>query len=130
MTFLTAFILFISFHLSLYFVFKALNIVFILGQIGIISFIMLILRTVFLFLSFSFMHYLNKFCSDYIVDKTLDLTKVNLKKLKVKDLKSILSDWDETCKGCTEKSDFIKLIEELMPKYAPDAHQARQKQEL
>lgn len=41
--------------------------------------------------------------------------------MKVRDLKKILSDWEEQCKGCTEKSDFIARIKELMPTYAPDA---------
>ncbi|CAB1315595.1 unnamed protein product, partial [Coregonus sp. 'balchen'] len=44
------------------------------------------------------------------VDKILDL-----KKLKVKDLKKILEEWGESCKGCAEKSDFIRKINELMP---------------
>ena len=42
---------------------------------------------------------------------------MDLKKLKVRDLKKILNDWDETCEGCLEKPDFIKRIEELKPKY-------------
>jgi mesencephalic astrocyte-derived neurotrophic factor len=50
-------------------------------------------------------------------DKQIDLNTVDLKKLKVRDLKKILSDWDETCDGCLEKPDFIKRIEELKPKY-------------
>lgn len=50
---------------------------------------------------------------------------MNLKKMKVKDLKKILSDWDDSCRGCTEKSDYIKRIEELLPKYAPEAAAAR-----
>lgn len=58
---------------------------------------------------------------DLRYDKTIDFATVNLKKLKVGDLKGILSDWNEQCRGCTEKSDFIQLIEELIPKYAPDA---------
>ncbi|KAM9759594.1 mesencephalic astrocyte-derived neurotrophic factor [Menidia menidia] len=58
-------------------------------------------------------------------DKQLDLTTVDLKKLKVKDLKKILEDWDESCKGCAEKSDFIRKITELMPKHAPAAARAR-----
>lgn len=45
--------------------------------------------------------------------KVIDLKSVNLKKLKVKDLKKILSDWDEQCEGCVEKTDFVKRIEEL-----------------
>ncbi|XP_043979437.1 mesencephalic astrocyte-derived neurotrophic factor [Gambusia affinis] len=58
-------------------------------------------------------------------DKQLDLTTVDLKKLKVKDLKKILDEWGESCKGCAEKSDFIRKITELMPKYAPAAAKAR-----
>lgn len=65
-------------------------------------------------------------------EKTIDLAKTNLKKLKVKDLKKLLSQWGEdlACKGCAEKSDFIKVIEDLMPIYAPEAHAIRQKAEL
>ncbi|XP_074536594.1 mesencephalic astrocyte-derived neurotrophic factor [Halichoeres trimaculatus] len=62
---------------------------------------------------------------DLKYDKQLDLTSVDLKKLKVKDLKKILEEWGESCKGCAEKSDFIRKITELMPKYAPAAAKAR-----
>eukprot|EP00088_Acartia_fossae_P033267 TRINITY_DN34023_c0_g1_i2.p1 TRINITY_DN34023_c0_g1~~TRINITY_DN34023_c0_g1_i2.p1 ORF type:complete len:175 (+),score=39.35 TRINITY_DN34023_c0_g1_i2:42-566(+) len=48
-------------------------------------------------------------------EKQIDFSTVDFKKLKVKDLKKILSDWDETCDGCLEKSDFIKRIEEVKP---------------
>ncbi|XP_028302219.1 mesencephalic astrocyte-derived neurotrophic factor [Gouania willdenowi] len=54
-------------------------------------------------------------------DQQLDLSSVDLKKLKVKDLRKILEDWGESCKGCAEKSDFIRKISELMPKFAPAA---------
>jgi len=50
-------------------------------------------------------------------EKQIDLSTVDLKKLKVKDLKKILNDWDENCDGCLEKADFIKKIEEVKPKY-------------
>ncbi|XP_077983247.1 mesencephalic astrocyte-derived neurotrophic factor homolog [Glandiceps talaboti] len=50
-------------------------------------------------------------------EKQIDLNTVDLKKLRVKELKKILNDWDEDCKGCLEKTDFIKRIEELKPKY-------------
>jgi len=50
-------------------------------------------------------------------EKQIDLKSVDLKKLKVKDLKKILNDWDERCEGCLEKSDFIKRIEALKPKH-------------
>lgn len=66
-------------------------------------------------------------------EKKIDLANVNLKKLKVKDLKKILSDWgeDRACMDCPEKSDFIKKVEELMPKYDPEAFKKRsEKQEL
>lgn len=49
-------------------------------------------------------------------EKEIDWKNINLKKMRVKDLKKILSDWDETCKGCVEKSDFIKKIESVRSK--------------
>jgi len=55
---------------------------------------------------------------DLRYEKTIDLKTVDLKKLKVRELKKILSDWDERCEGCIEKSDFIRRIEELKPLYA------------
>ncbi|KAM0734377.1 Mesencephalic astrocyte-derived neurotrophic factor-like protein [Formica fusca] len=55
---------------------------------------------------------------DLRFEKQIDLNTVNLKKLKVRDLKKILNDWEETCDGCIEKTDFIKRIEELKPKYS------------
>jgi hypothetical protein len=55
---------------------------------------------------------------DLKYDKQIDLDAVDLKKLKVKDLKKILSDWGEDTLGLAEKSDFIRRIEELKPKYA------------
>lgn len=66
-------------------------------------------------------------------EKQIDLANTNLKKLRVSELKKILSSWgeDNACKGCAEKSDFIKEIEKLMPKYDPVAHQKRsEKSEL
>jgi len=58
----------------------------------------------------------NQIC-DLRYEKTIDLNTVDLKKLKVRDLKKILSGWDEECDGCIEKTDFIKRIETLKPKY-------------
>lgn len=55
---------------------------------------------------------------DLRFEKQIDLDTVDLKKLKVRDLKKILSDWDETCDGCIEKTDFIKRIEELKPQHS------------
>ncbi len=53
-----------------------------------------------------------------IADKQIDINSVDLNKLKVRDLKKILNDWDEVCDGCLEKADFIKRIEQLKPKYS------------
>ncbi|XP_066922259.1 mesencephalic astrocyte-derived neurotrophic factor homolog [Clytia hemisphaerica] len=46
-------------------------------------------------------------------EKELDWKNINLKKMRVKQLKNILANWDETCSGCLEKSDYIKRIEEV-----------------
>lgn len=56
---------------------------------------------------------------DLKYDKQVDLSSVDLKSLRVKELKKILDVWGESCKGCAEKSDFIRKIKELMPLYAP-----------
>ncbi|KAI3386050.1 hypothetical protein SNEBB_001854 [Seison nebaliae] len=53
-------------------------------------------------------------------DKAIDWKNVNLKKMKVKDLKKILANWGETCTGCFEKSEYIRRINELKPKHVPD----------
>lgn len=55
---------------------------------------------------------------DLRYEKMIDLKTVDLKKLKVRELKKILSDWGERCEGCLEKTDFIKRIEELKPLYS------------
>ncbi|KAH9503787.1 hypothetical protein Btru_066630 [Bulinus truncatus] len=49
-----------------------------------------------------------------------DFTK--LIKMKVGELKKILSNWgeDNACKGCAEKAEFIKKVRELMPKHEPE----------
>nr|CAG4648930.1 EOG090X0F26 [Polyphemus pediculus] len=57
---------------------------------------------------------------DLRYEKSIDLRTVDLKKLKVRDLKKILSDWEETCEDCIEKGDFIKRIEQLKPKYVKE----------
>nr|CAG4641256.1 EOG090X0F26 [Eulimnadia texana] len=57
---------------------------------------------------------------DLRFEKTIDLKTVDLKKLKVRDLKKILSDWEEECEDCIEKGDFIKRIEKLKPKYVKE----------
>ncbi|CAJ0959810.1 unnamed protein product, partial [Mesorhabditis belari] len=53
-------------------------------------------------------------------DKPIDWKTLDLKKMRVKELKNILNEWGEVCKGCTEKSEFIKKIEDLKPKYVKE----------
>uniref|UniRef100_A0AC35U752 Mesencephalic astrocyte-derived neurotrophic factor homolog n=1 Tax=Rhabditophanes sp. KR3021 TaxID=114890 RepID=A0AC35U752_9BILA len=50
-------------------------------------------------------------------DKDLDWKTIDLNKLRVKELKKILDNWGEVCKGCTEKNELITKINELKPKY-------------
>lgn len=54
----------------------------------------------------------------FFTEKQIDLNTVDLKKLKVRDLKKILNDWEEDCEGCLEKTDYIKRIEQLKPQYS------------
>ena len=63
-----------------------------------------------------------------VTEKKLDLGDVNLNKLRVNELMKILLSWNEenACRGCVEKSEIIKAVEELMPKHDPDAHRRRQ----
>ncbi|EDQ89795.1 uncharacterized protein MONBRDRAFT_20855 [Monosiga brevicollis MX1] len=50
-------------------------------------------------------------------DEPVDLSKIDLEKQRVKVLKKILSDqFNDACKGCLEKSDYIKRIRELSAK--------------
>lgn len=46
-------------------------------------------------------------------EKELDWKNIDLKKMRVRELKKILSDWDEDCRGCLEKSEFIDKIESI-----------------
>lgn len=47
----------------------------------------------------------------------IDIEKLDLSKLKVKELKKILNQWDETCRGCVEKADFIAHIRQVKHKH-------------
>ncbi|KAG8577018.1 hypothetical protein GDO81_010043 [Engystomops pustulosus] len=57
-------------------------------------------------------------------DKIIDLNSVDLAKLKVADLKKILDRWGEACIACIEKTDYVLLIKELIPKYAVKSQKA------
>ncbi|XP_064399852.1 mesencephalic astrocyte-derived neurotrophic factor-like [Halichondria panicea] len=51
---------------------------------------------------------------DLKYDKEIDFKNVDLKKMRVKQLKKILINWGEDCRGCAEKTDFINKIETVM----------------
>lgn len=46
-------------------------------------------------------------------EKQVDLKTVNIKKMKVKELKKILEQNGQDCKGCTEKSEYVKKVEAI-----------------
>lgn len=52
-----------------------------------------------------------------ISEQKIDVRNVDLKKMRVKQLRKILQSWEEECNGCIEKSDFIQRIEELKDKH-------------
>jgi len=45
--------------------------------------------------------------------ETIDLSKVDIKKLRVSQLKEILRSRGESCVGCADKSEFVKKVQEL-----------------
>ncbi|KAI0983227.1 hypothetical protein GJ496_003624 [Pomphorhynchus laevis] len=50
-------------------------------------------------------------------EKEIDWNTVDLKKMRVGELKKILTKWNEVCHACTEKSEFIQKIESVKHKY-------------
>lgn len=54
----------------------------------------------------------------HTAEQQLDLTSVDLRKLRVRELKKVLEDWGESCRGCAEKDDFVRRITELLPLHA------------
>ena len=56
---------------------------------------------------------------DLRYEKIIDVNEVDIKKLKVRDLKKILNQWGVDTKGFTEKSEFIEKINELKHIHAP-----------
>jgi len=63
---------------------------------------------------------------DLKYEKQIDVNAVDLAKLKVKDLKKILSDWGEAA-DFIEKSEFIKRINEVKDKYIKPSADAPKK---
>lgn len=61
-----------------------------------------------------------------VLERQIDVNAVDLSKLKVKDLKKILSDWGEVA-DFIEKSEFIKRINEVKDKYIKPTGEAIKK---
>lgn len=51
--------------------------------------------------------------------QAIDLDAMDLKKQRVKVLRNILSDWGDTCNGCTAKQDYIDRINAVRHIHAP-----------
>jgi len=56
---------------------------------------------------------------DLRYEKPIDLDAVDIKKLKVRDLKKILRGWNVDSSQFVEKREYIDKINELRPKFAP-----------
>jgi len=50
-------------------------------------------------------------------ERKINVEEVDFSKLRVKELKGILSDWKEKCVGCTSKEDYLRLIEQVKSKH-------------
>lgn len=47
-----------------------------------------------------------------------DLSSDGLNKMRVLELRKILASWGEECRGCLEKHEFVRLIQEKAPLHA------------
>jgi len=54
----------------------------------------------------------SEICSVKFPVKTKNMEKKDITKLRVKQLKSILLDRGVECKGCVEKEEFIKMVQD------------------
>jgi len=54
-------------------------------------------------------------------DQDDEYLQMDFDKLKIKQMKDLLTSWGEKCDGCAERSDFMRLIRKLLPKYSTKA---------
>jgi len=47
--------------------------------------------------------------------EAVDYSKVDFNKMRVKELREILSEWGQKCVGCNDKQDFLNKIKEHLP---------------
>jgi len=50
-----------------------------------------------------------------------DYVQLDFDKMKIKQMKDLLSSWGEKCDGCAERSDFMRIIKKALPKRSPKA---------
>lgn len=50
-------------------------------------------------------------------DKKIDFKNTDLSKLRIRELRKILSGWGESCPGCVEKPDFVERVKLLLPRH-------------
>ena len=55
---------------------------------------------------------------------------MDLSKMRVKELKHILDGWGEKCEGCTEKGDYMRLIDRVKHKHTGAAAAGPAKSDL
>jgi hypothetical protein len=58
-------------------------------------------------------------CAAKTADKSKPMTKEDLNKMRVGELKAILSDLGGECNGCSDKSEFVNKIMALQASKAP-----------
>eukprot|EP01098_Paradermamoeba_levis_P003784 TRINITY_DN1676_c0_g1_i4.p1 TRINITY_DN1676_c0_g1~~TRINITY_DN1676_c0_g1_i4.p1 ORF type:complete len:192 (-),score=69.41 TRINITY_DN1676_c0_g1_i4:103-597(-) len=50
----------------------------------------------------------------YTKKQPIDLSKVDINKLKIRELKDLIKEKGLDCRGCTEKSEFLKVIKKYL----------------
>jgi len=58
-----------------------------------------------------------------------DYVQLDFDKMKIKQMKDLLSSWGEKCDGCAERSDFMRIIKKALPKRSPKASKLLEERE-
>ncbi|CAL8242351.1 unnamed protein product [Merluccius merluccius] len=64
----------------------------------------------------------NQICELKYEQQLWDLSSAGLLKLRVAELKRVLSSWGEECRGCLEKHEFVNLIQEKAHHHHHEQH--------
>ena len=63
-------------------------------------------------------------------EEKMDLTKVDVAKLKIGDLKKVIRDENLDCSDCSEKGDYVRVVQAFKDKQAAGAGKQAPKKEL